>query len=119
MARKGGKDRGLFERSKGSGIWWICYFDQEGQKHRVPQGLEAGQPDERAGSKLGCRQEAVATHQRGNRERQANEDARDDPRRDLARGQRPHYSETSMQDEVSRKSYADPLRPFAIGRKRA
>lgn len=42
MARAGGKDRGLFERPKRSGTWWICYFDQEGQKHREkvgPKGL--------------------------------------------------------------------------------
>ncbi len=40
MARKGGKDRGLFERPKGSGVWWIEYHDGDGLRHR-----------ERAGSK--------------------------------------------------------------------
>ena len=40
MARKGSKDRGLFERPRGSGIWWICYFDREGQQHREKVGLK-------------------------------------------------------------------------------
>jgi integrase len=42
MARKGGQDRGLFERPNGSGIWWIHYHDAEGRKHREkvgPKGL--------------------------------------------------------------------------------
>lgn len=42
MARKGAKDRGLFERPKGSGIWWVCYFDAIGRRHREkigPKGL--------------------------------------------------------------------------------
>jgi integrase len=42
MARKGGRDRGLFERPKGSGIWWIHYHDGDGRKHREkvgPKGL--------------------------------------------------------------------------------
>jgi len=34
MARKDGRDRGLFERPKGSGIWWIHYHDATGKKHR-------------------------------------------------------------------------------------
>ncbi len=38
MARAGGKDRGLFERPPGSGIWWICYFDREGRRHREKGG---------------------------------------------------------------------------------
>ncbi|HEY3998663.1 MAG TPA: site-specific integrase [Candidatus Xenobia bacterium] len=39
MARK---DRGVFERPKGSGIWWVLYYDQNGQRHREkvgPKGL--------------------------------------------------------------------------------
>jgi integrase len=40
MARKDGKDRGLYEHPTRSGIWWICYFDANGRRHR-----------ERAGSK--------------------------------------------------------------------
>jgi hypothetical protein len=42
MARKAGKDRGLFEHPVGSGIWWICYFDAFGRRHRErvgPKGL--------------------------------------------------------------------------------
>ena len=27
MARAGGKDRGLFERPAGSGIWWVCLWE--------------------------------------------------------------------------------------------
>ena len=38
MARKDGKDRGLFERPKGSGVWWIRYSDAEGQEHREKVG---------------------------------------------------------------------------------
>jgi integrase len=38
MARKDGKDRGLFERPGGSGIWWIHYHDAEGRKHREKVG---------------------------------------------------------------------------------
>jgi integrase len=34
VARKGGVDRGLFERDKGSGVWWVCYFDANHRKHR-------------------------------------------------------------------------------------
>ena len=26
--------RGIFERPRGSGIWWVCYFDENGRKHR-------------------------------------------------------------------------------------
>lgn len=38
MARPDGKDRGLFERPKGSKIWWIRYTDAEGQEHREKVG---------------------------------------------------------------------------------
>jgi hypothetical protein len=31
---------GVFERPKGSGIYWICYFDQFGRKHREKVGLK-------------------------------------------------------------------------------
>jgi hypothetical protein len=34
MARQGGKDRGLFERPTGSGIWWIRYHDASGTERR-------------------------------------------------------------------------------------
>ena len=34
MARKQGKDRGLFERPQASGIWWVRYFDRDGREHR-------------------------------------------------------------------------------------
>jgi hypothetical protein len=39
MARPVKKQRGIFERPKGSGVWWICYFDQNGKKHREKVGL--------------------------------------------------------------------------------
>jgi hypothetical protein len=42
MARSGGKDRGLYKSPKGSGVWWICYFDTDGRRHRErigPKGL--------------------------------------------------------------------------------
>ena len=42
MARRGGKDRGLFERPADSGVWWIHYHDTDGRKHREkvgPKGL--------------------------------------------------------------------------------
>lgn len=32
------KDRGLFERKRGSGIWWIRYADQYGKNHREKVG---------------------------------------------------------------------------------
>ena len=38
MARRNGKDRGLFERPMGSGIWWIHYHDANGRKHREKGG---------------------------------------------------------------------------------
>src|SRR5262245_33967661 len=41
MARKGGKDRGLFERPKGSGIWWVRYFDGDGKERRERVGPKA------------------------------------------------------------------------------
>lgn len=34
MARKENKDRGLFERVKGSGYWSILYYDTDGRRHR-------------------------------------------------------------------------------------
>ena len=42
MARLGRVDRGLFERPKGSGVWWIRYHDEHGREHREkvgPKGL--------------------------------------------------------------------------------
>jgi hypothetical protein len=41
MARKNGKDRGLFERPAGSGVWWIHYHDGDGGKHREKIGPKA------------------------------------------------------------------------------
>lgn len=35
-------DRGIFERPPDSGVWWVCYFDENGRKHREkvgPKGL--------------------------------------------------------------------------------
>lgn len=37
-----GRDRGIFERPKGSGIWWVRYPDNFGRIHREkvgPKGL--------------------------------------------------------------------------------
>jgi integrase len=34
MARKDGKDRGLFQRPAGSGVWWIQWTDETGAKRR-------------------------------------------------------------------------------------
>ncbi len=36
------RQRGIFERPSGSGIWWVCYFDENGRRHREkvgPKGL--------------------------------------------------------------------------------
>ena len=41
MARAGGEDRGIFERPAGSGVWWVCYFDKEGRKHREKVGSKS------------------------------------------------------------------------------
>ena len=40
MARQGSRDRGLFERPKGSGIWWIRYHDGDGREHREKIGTK-------------------------------------------------------------------------------
>lgn len=34
-------DRGLFERPKGSGVWWILYYDGQGQRHREKIGTKS------------------------------------------------------------------------------
>jgi integrase len=49
MARILRKQRGIFERPARSGIWWICYFDQFGRKHR---------------EKVGMKQSAIAAYQK-------------------------------------------------------
>jgi integrase len=36
-ARKA-RTRGLFEHPKGSGVWWVCYFDEHGRRHREKVG---------------------------------------------------------------------------------
>ena len=35
------KQRGIFEKQPGSGIWWICYFDQFGKKRREKAGSKS------------------------------------------------------------------------------
>jgi len=35
------KQRGVFEKKAGSGIWWIQYFDSEGQRHRERVGRKS------------------------------------------------------------------------------
>jgi len=32
------RQRGIFEHAKGSGIWWVCYFDERGKRHREKVG---------------------------------------------------------------------------------
>jgi hypothetical protein len=49
MTRNAKKHRGIFERPLGSGIWWICYFDRFGRKHR---------------EKVGMKQSAIAAYQK-------------------------------------------------------
>jgi integrase len=41
MARKNKKDRGLFERPKDSGVWWIRYHDHNGQERREKVGYKS------------------------------------------------------------------------------
>lgn len=41
MARPGGMDRGLYERVKGSNVWWVCWFDSDGKKHREKAGTKS------------------------------------------------------------------------------
>lgn len=41
MARKDKKDRGLFERPKNSGIWWIRYHDHNSQERREKVGSKS------------------------------------------------------------------------------
>ncbi len=33
--------RGIFERESGSGVWWICYFDRFGKRHREKAGTKS------------------------------------------------------------------------------
>jgi len=35
------KQRGIFQKKPGSGIWWVCYFDQFGKKHREKAGTKS------------------------------------------------------------------------------
>jgi len=35
------KERGIFEKQPGSGIWWICYFDQFGKRRREKAGTKS------------------------------------------------------------------------------
>lgn len=41
MPREQKKIRGVFEKVKGSGMWWICYFDADGRKRREKAGTRA------------------------------------------------------------------------------
>lgn len=41
MARPEGKDRGLFERPKDSGVWWIRWADRFGKEHREKAGTKS------------------------------------------------------------------------------
>lgn len=61
MARKDGKDRGLFERPKDSGVWWVEYYDAIGGRHREKVGTKSAarahymkrKEEVRTGKKLG------------------------------------------------------------------
>src|SRR5262249_56624343 len=33
--------RGIYEHPKGSGAWWVCYFDEHGKRHREKVGPKA------------------------------------------------------------------------------
>jgi integrase len=35
------KQRGIYERERGSGVWWICYFDRFGKRHREKAGTKS------------------------------------------------------------------------------
>jgi len=35
------KLRGIYEREPGSGVWWICYFDRFGKRHREKAGTKS------------------------------------------------------------------------------
>jgi integrase len=35
------KQRGIYERDPGSGVWWICYFDRFGKRHREKAGTKS------------------------------------------------------------------------------
>jgi len=41
MAKTAKKHRGIFERPKGSGIWWIRYADEFGRMHREKVGMRS------------------------------------------------------------------------------
>ncbi|MFN8606858.1 MAG: site-specific integrase [Vulcanimicrobiota bacterium] len=61
MSRKDGKDRGLFERPKGSNTWWIRYADTCGNERREKIGTKSAarqaygkrKEEARTGKKLG------------------------------------------------------------------
>ena len=39
--RSGKRSRGVFERPKRSGAWWILYYDEQGRRQVVQRGVEA------------------------------------------------------------------------------
>src|SRR5580704_8376589 len=51
MTKKGA--RGVFERPDGSGVWWILYYDADGERHR---------------EKIGRRQLAIEAYENRKRE---------------------------------------------------
>ncbi len=38
---RGKRSRGIYEYPKGSGAWWVCYFDEHGRRHREKVGPKA------------------------------------------------------------------------------
>jgi integrase len=41
MGQKAKKIRGIFERPRGSGVWWVRYVDQYGKEHREKVGMKS------------------------------------------------------------------------------
>ena len=41
MAKEDKKYRGVYEYPRGSGIWWVCYFDKYGKRHREKVGMKS------------------------------------------------------------------------------
>ena len=39
--RRESKQRGVFEKVPGSGVWWIVYFDQFGKRRREQAGTKS------------------------------------------------------------------------------
>ena len=69
MARPGGKDRGIFERPKNSGIWWICFSCPFGHIHREKVGPKSLARSEYERKKVRVRTEKYCPTQERNKPR--------------------------------------------------